>query len=57
LLVKEKKDVKIRYRQIVIKVGSELVWLWITIEPKKGKSWHQTYMERNMLVAEGLLQG
>jgi putative transposase len=41
-----------------IKVGSDLVWLWVAIEPGKGQFLAQSIsQERNMFVAEHFLSG
>ena len=44
--------------ETLIKVGSEYIWLWITIEPKNKEILALTISkERNMLIAERFLSG
>ena len=44
--------------ETIIKVGSEYIWLWITIEPKNKEILALTISkERNMLIAERFLSG
>ena len=44
--------------ETLVKVGSELMWLWIAIEPKNKQIFAQSItQDRNMLVAERFLSG
>ena len=44
--------------ETVIKVGSELIWFWVAIEPKNRQILAQSIsQERNMFVAERFLSG
>ena len=44
--------------ETIIKVGSEYIWLWITIEPNNKEILALTISkERNMLIAERFLSG
>ena len=44
--------------ETLIKVGSELVWLWVAIEPENGQILAQNItQERNMVIAERFLSG
>ena len=44
--------------ETLVKVGSELMWLWIAIEPKNKRILAQNITQnRNMLVAERFLSG
>ena len=44
--------------ETLIKVGSELVWLWVAIEPENGQILAQNItQERNMFIAERFLSG
>ena len=56
---KRKKISKLIVDKTVIKVGSELIWLWAAIEPKKNKEILPLNIskEREMLVAERFLSG
>jgi putative transposase len=55
---KEKKISKLIVDETVIKVGSELIWLWAAIEPKNKEILALNISkERNMFVAERFLFG
>ena len=42
----------------LIKVGSELIWLWVAIEPENGQILAQNItQERNMFITERFLSG
>ena len=42
----------------LLKVGSELIWLWVAIEPENGQILAQNMtQDRNMLIAERFLSG
>ncbi len=52
-VIKEKKMAEYVVDETLIKVGSELVWLWVAIEPKNKQILALTISkERNMFVAE-----
>ena len=44
--------------ETLLKVGSELIWLWVAIEPVNGQILAQNMtQDRNMLIAERFLSG
>ncbi|MGD9534577.1 MAG: DDE-type integrase/transposase/recombinase [Candidatus Nitrosocosmicus sp.] len=63
--VPSKKDISLEERneiseyivdETLLKAGSELVWLWVAIEPKNSQILAQSItQERNMFVAERFL--
>ena len=44
--------------ETLLKVGSELIWLWVAIEPENGQILAQNMtQDRNMLITERFLSG
>ncbi len=57
-IIKKKKDFGIYVDETAIKVGSELIWLWVAIEPKNMEILALNISnERNMFIAECFLSG